>query len=302
MCAALSVMLLAAGCTTPASSAGSASVSPDLGKRITVSSKDYTENMLCGEIIARLLEQNLGFTVERKLNLGATMVVWEAMKKGDIQLYPEFTSSVLLNYFNMERIDDPVKCYETVRDKLKTDYQMSYLPFFGFKNNYGIAVSKKFSQEKGITKLSQLTPIASELTFGAEHDYYDRPDGYPGMEEAYGWKFKELKKVNVSLKYQAAGQGEIDVILVYTTDSQIIQEDLVVLEDDKNAFVTYFCAPLIRDDMLAKYPELKIELEKLAGTIDEAKMQQLNAKVDIDGKSLTEVADEFLIEKGLVKK
>jgi len=289
-------MLALVGCSSDTQTGGQTNA-----MKIAIGSKDYTENMLCAEIMARLLEENLGATVERNHNMAPT-VVWESMKNGFLQLCPEFTSTILMDYFKMGRIDDPVQCYAFLSEKLKTDYQMTYLPSFGFKNDYAIAVSRKLSEEKNLTKVSDLIPVANELVFGAEHNYFTRPDGFDNVQKIYGWEFKDLKKVTVSLKYQAAGQGDIDVILVFTTDAAIYQEDLVVLEDDKHAFVTYYCGPLIRDDIIAEHPEFKMELEKLAGKIDEAKMRQLNAKVDIEGKTLTEVADEFLIDAGLVIK
>lgn len=314
ICVMMAAMLVLTGCgnSSPGASADASAAGATGGeatqntaaggdKTITIGSKDYTESMLCGEIMAQLLERNLGFKVTRKLNLGATNIVFEAMKKGDIELYPEFTSTALFSLFKMDRIDDLEECLKTVRGKFNNEYQMNLLEPYGFKNNFGTAISKKLADEKGITKTSQLEPIANTLVYGADHDFFERPDGYEGFKDAYNLNFKDAKKVQISLKFTAAGQGDIDVVEVYTTDAQIIQEDLVVLEDDKNYFPVYYCCPLIRNDVEAKYPGVSAELNKLAGTFDDDTMRALNAKVDVDGQKLADVATQFLKDKGLIK-
>jgi len=162
-------------------------------------------------------------------------------------------------------------------------------------------VTQDVHKQYGVETFSDLAKISENLVFGAEHEFFDRQDGYDGLIEAYSMKFKgEPKKMNVSLKYQAIGNGDMDVTDAFATDGAIKQYDLVVLTDDLGFFPPYYAAPIIRNSTLEKHPELEDVLNVLAGTIDDAAMTELNYKVDVEGQDVAVVAKEFLNERGLL--
>lgn len=269
--------------------------------KIVIGSKDFGENILLGEIFAQLVEAKTDIKVDRKLSLGGTFVCFEAIKKGDIDVYPEYTGTALTAQLKMDVIGDPDEAYAVVADEFDKQFKIKWLSPLGFNNTYTLAVTQDVHKQYGIETFSDLAKISENLVFGAEHEFFDRQDGYDGLIEAYSMKFKgEPKKMNVSLKYQAIGNGDMDVTDAFATDGAIKQYDLVVLTDDLGFFPPYYAAPIIRNSTLEKHPELEDVLNVLAGTIDDAAMTELNYKVDVEGQDVAVVAKEFLNERGLL--
>lgn len=270
-------------------------------KTVTIGSKDYGENIALGEMFAQLIEADTDIKVIRKLNMGGTFVNFEALKNGDIDMYPEYTGTALTAQLKMDVINDPDKAYEVVAKEFDEQFDIKWLAPFGFNNTYTLAVTDAVYQEYGVETFSDLAKISDKLIFGAEHEFFDRQDGFDGLVETYGITFKgEPMKMNVSLKYQAIGNGDMDVTDAFSTDGPIKQYNLKVLVDDKNFFPPYYPAPIIRNDTLEKYPELEGVLNKLGGLIDEEAMTEINYKVDVEGLNLETVVTEFLTEKGLL--
>ncbi|NCB50961.1 MAG: glycine/betaine ABC transporter substrate-binding protein [Clostridia bacterium] len=287
----LAVVLLAsvflAGC---GSSAGT----------VVIGSKDFNENIVIGEIFAQLIEAKTDLTVERKLNMGGTFVCHEAIKNGDIDIYPEYTGTALTAQLEMDVISDPDEAYNVVSEAFHNQFGIKWLEPLGFNNTYALAITDELYQEYGIETCTELATISEDLIFGAEHEFFDRQDGFDGLVEAYGLVFKgDPKKMNVALKYQAIGSGDIDVTDAFSTDGEIMQYNLHILEDDLGFFPPYYLAPIILEDTLAEYPELEEVLNSLAGLIDEAKMTELNYKVSVEGQDVETVANDFLVETGL---
>lgn len=269
--------------------------------KIVIGSKDFSENILLGEIFAQLVEAKTDIKVDRKLSLGGTFVCFEAIKKGDIDVYPEYTGTGLTAQLKMDVISDPDEAYAVVADEFDKQFKIKWLSPLGFNNTYTLAVTQDVHKQYGIETFSDLAKISENLVFGAEHEFFDRQDGYDGLIEAYSMKFKgEPKKMNVSLKYQAIGNGDMDVTDAFATDGAIKQYNLVVLTDDLGFFPPYYAAPIIRNSTLEKHPELEDVLNVLAGTIDDAAMTELNYKVDVEGQDVAVVAKEFLNERGLL--
>lgn len=271
-------------------------------KKVVIGSKDFSENIVLSEIMAQLIEKDTDLKVERKLNMGGTFVNFEAIKNGDIDIYPEYTGTGLTAQLKMDVINDADKVYEIVKDEFDKQFSVKWLKPLGFNNTYAMGVTDEVAKKYNLTKTSDLTGAASELVFGAEHEFFDRQDGYDGLIEAYGIDgFKNIAKMNTSLKYQAIGEGQMDVTDVFTTDGQIIKYNLKILEDDKGFFPPYYAAPIIRNEILKKYPELEGVLNKLAGQISDDDMTQLNYQIDVEKKDVEEVAKAFLQSKGLLK-
>lgn len=270
-------------------------------KTVTVGSKDFGENIVLGEMLAQLIEAKTDITVKRKLNMGGTFVCFEAIQNGDIDIYPEYTGTGLTAQLKMDAISDPEEAYAVVADEFHKQFGVKWLEPFGFNNTYTLAVTDAVYQEYGVETFSDLARVSESLVFGAEHEFFDRQDGYDGLVKTYGLKFKgEPLKMNVSLKYQAIGSGDMDVTNAFSTDGPIRQYSLHVLTDDKGFFPPYYAAPIIREDTLEKYPELEDILNSMAGGIDDATMTELNYKIDVEGQDIAAVAKEFLKSQGLI--
>ncbi|MDX9916231.1 MAG: glycine betaine ABC transporter substrate-binding protein [Sphaerochaeta sp.] len=270
-------------------------------KTITVGSKDYSENILLGELMAQLIEAKTDLKVNRKLNLGGTFVNFNAIQNKQIDLYPEYTGTALTAELKMDVINDPAESYRVVSEEMAERWDIIWLEPFGFNNTYTLAVTAEVQERYGLETYSDLIPVAGELVFGAEHEFFDRQDGFDGLVEHYGLSFKgEPMKLNTSLKYQAIGRGDMDVTDAFSTDGPIMQYDLKILKDDKSFFPPYHAAPVIRKAVLDAHPEVRGVLNLLAGTIDDETMTALNYRVDVKGESAEQVAADFLASLGLV--
>lgn len=270
-------------------------------KTVTVGSKDFSENIVLGEIFAQLIEAKTDLKVICKLNMGGTFVNFEAIKNGQIDLYPEYTGTALTAQLKMDVITDADETYRIVSEEFDKQFNIKWLKPLGFNNTYTLAVTNEVFETYRIETFSDLAAISENLVFGAEHEFFDRQDGFDGLVKTYGMKFKgEPKKMNVSLKYQAMGSGDIDVTDAFATDGQIKQYNLKVLKDDKNFFPPYYAAPIIRKEVLEKYPELEQILNSLEGLIDDETMMEMNYKIDVENQDIKKVAEDFLREKGLI--
>ena len=268
---------------------------------VVIGSKDFGENVVLGEMFAQMIEAKTDLKVTRKLNMGGTFVCFEAIKNGDLDIYPEYTGTGLTAQLKMDVISDPDETYKIVSEEFDKQFGIKWLKPLGFNNTYTLAVTNDVYEQYGVETYSDLAEVSQNLVFGAEHEFFDRQDGYDGLVEEYGLKFKgEPKKMNVSLKYQAIGNGDMDVTDAFATDGPIKQYNLKVLKDDKGFFPPYYAAPIIRNETLEKHPELEEILNSLSGKIDDATMTELNYHIDVEGKSVESVAEDFLTSQGLI--
>ncbi len=268
---------------------------------IVIGSKDFGENIVLGELFAQLIEKNTELKVTRKLNMGGTFVCFEAIKKGDIDIYPEYTGTGLTAQLKMDVVGDPDEAYHIVSEEFDKQFDITWLNPLGFNNTYTLAVTNEIYEQYRIETYSDLAKISDNLVFGAEHEFFDRQDGYEGLVDFYDMTFKgEPKKMNTALKYQAIGNGDMDVTDAFATDGPIKQYNLKVLEDDKGFFPPYYAAPIIRNETLEKHPELSGLLNRLGGLLDDATMTELNYLIDVEGQAVEVVASNFLSEQGLI--
>ena len=268
---------------------------------ITIGSKDFGENIVIGEMLAQLVEAHTDLKVNRKLNLGGTFVNFNAIKNNQIDIYPEYTGTGLSAHLKMDVINDPEESYRVVKDEFIKQFDIVWLGPFGFNNTYTLAVTPEVYETFGVETYSDLAPYASDLVFGAEHEFFDRQDGFDGLVDLYGISFKgDPMKINASLKYQAIGRGDMDVTNAFATDGPIRQYNLKILEDDLGFFPPYHAAPIVRKEVLDKHPELKDVLNMLEGKLDDATMTELNYLVDVEGKAVEQVATDFLKSLNLV--
>lgn len=270
---------------------------------VIVGSKDFTEQFIVAEMYAQLLE-NEGFTVERKLNLGGTPIAHEAIMNGDIDLYPEYTSTGLLTMLKLDPIQDAQEIYTTVKKGYEEQYSLTWLTPSPFNNTQALAMKKDVAAQYGIQTYSDLSQKAPELVLGGPAEFLEREDGLKGLQQAYGgFDFKEEKQLGTgSLRYQALMDGQIDVVVAFGTDGAIQGNDLLLLEDDLVFYPIYNIAPVIRMDTLEKYPQIEKILNDFAPLLTDDVMSGLNWQVDgPEGKEPADVARAFLADKGLVK-
>jgi len=268
--------------------------------KVVVGSKDFSENIIIGEIFSQLIEAHTDIKVERKLNMGGTFVCFEAIKKGDISIYPEYTGTGLTAQLKRDVITDPEETYKIVKEEFDKQFGIKWLDPLGFNNTYAIAVTNDVAQKNNLEKCSDLIGVSDKLVFGGEHEFFNRQDGFEGFIETYGIQFKDIAKMNVSLKYQAIGEGQMQATDAFSTDGQIKQYNLKILKDDKGFFPPYYIVPIVRNDVLKKNPKLEETLNMLSGKISEEDMTELNYKVDVEQKDVAAVAKEFLKSKGLI--
>ncbi len=284
-------------------SACSPSPSADSIGTVVVGSKDFTEQFIVAEMYAQLLE-NEGFTVERKFNLGGTPIAHEAIMNGDIDLYPEYTSTGLLTVLKLDPIQDPQEIYNTVKSGYEQKYKLTWLTPSPFNDTQALAMTKEVAAQYGIQTYSDLSQKASELVLGGPAEFLEREDGLKGLQKAYGgFEFKEVKQLGTgSLRYQALMEGQVDVVVAFGTDGAIKGNDLLLLVDDLVFYPIYNVAPVIRQDTLEKYPQIEKILNDFAPSLTDDVMSGLNWQVDgPEGKEPADVARTFLLEKGLVK-
>lgn len=270
---------------------------------IQIATKPLTEQFILGEMLKVLIEEHTDYTAEITKGIGGgTSNIHPAMEKGEFDLYPEYTSSgwvIVLGHDAKGISDDEmkVKLNEEYNDK----FNMSWIGYYGFNNTYALVARKAAAQEYGFTTTSEMAAASENLVFGANPDYIEREDGFGALKETYGLNFKEVKDIDIGLKYQALENEDIDITNGYTTDAQLSRDDVVVLEDDKQLQVNYFCSTIVRNEALEEYPGLEEVLMKMDGILSDKEMAGLNYKVEVDGELEEDVARAFLVEKGLIE-
>ena len=250
-----------------------------------------------------LIEENTDMTVTVKPNFGKTDFLYQALKKGDIDIYPEFTGTITGSLLQPapKVSNDAEEVFEAARDGIKKQDNLVLLNHMAYQNTFAIAVPKSVAKEYNLKTISDLKAVQDKLKAGFTLEFNDREDGNKGLQSVYGLNLN-VSTMEPALRYQAIQSGDIQITDAYSTDAELARYDLQVLEDDKQLFPPYQGAPLMKEALLKKHPELETVLNKLAGKITESQMSQLNYQVGVEGKSAEQVAKEFLQEQGLLKK
>lgn len=267
---------------------------------VVIGSKNFTEQLILGEMLAQLIEDRTDLQVERRLNLGGTMICHGALTGGEIDLYPEYTGTALTAILNREVISSPTDSYQTVAQAYHEQFDCQWLEPLGFNNTYAITVRQSDAEENGWATIEDLAPVADSLRAGFTAEFAERPDGYPGLKEAYGFSFGSVRDLDPGLMYPAIAQDEVDVICAFATDGRIAAYNLEPLEDNRGFFPPYFAAPVVRQDTLKEYPEIRQAINALAGLLNNEQMQKLNYAVDEEKRATDRVAREYLTDRGLV--
>ncbi len=273
------------------------------GGSVTIGSKDFTENILLGEMVAQLIEGNSAIKVTRKLNLGGTSVNFDGLKRGDLDMYVDYDGTAYsVHLGHQEAIADPTKIYDQVKKEFEEKFKLTWSKPFGFNNTYAIAMPRKLAEANNIKTVSDLAKQPDKFVFGTTNEFMGRKaDGYDPMVKTYGLKFTDVKKMTAGLRYTAMQQNEIQVMDAYATDGKLKEFDMVILQDDKGFFPPYNGAVIVRMDTLEKNAGLMDVLNKLSGQLNDETMQELNYRVDVKGESVEKVAADFLKSRSLVK-
>lgn len=261
---------------------------------VVVGSKNFTEQLILGEILAELLEAR-GVPVTRKLNLEGTFICHRALVSGDLDVYVEYTGTALAAILKEPVVSDPALVLEKVKAEYTKQFGLEWGPPLGFNNAFAMVMRRKHAESLGVRTISELGPHAASIRAGFGYEFLEREDGYRGLTRAYGLDFAvRPKEMTLQLIYQALSQEQVDLVGGNATDGLIDALDLVMLEDDRHFFPPYDAAPVFRPDAVARHPELQEVLEDLAGRIDEAAMRAFNRAVDSERRTPADVARRFV--------
>lgn len=261
---------------------------------IQLASKPITESYILAEIVARVIEDNTNLSVNITHGVGGgTSNLHPALVRGDFDIYPEYTGTawqiVLKEPGNYEN-----GLFDKLQQKYRQNYNIHWKGMFGFNNTYGLAVQKEVAQAHHLKTYSDLAKVAPDLVFGAEYDFFEREDGFNALSKAYGFRFKQNVDMDNGLKYQAILDKKIDVMTVFTTDGQLADPRIVVLEDDLQFYPSYMAGMVIRGEILDSHPEMSKALDMLEGKINEEVMAKMNHQVEIEKMTPEQVAREFV--------
>ncbi|MZQ75074.1 MAG: ABC transporter substrate-binding protein [Peptoclostridium sp.] len=273
---------------------------------ITISSKDFTENMLLGKMLIKYLEYN-GYPVKDETGLGASGLIRTALESGEIDSYWEYTGTALMGFMKHEPSFDAEESYNLVKKWDEENNDIIWLDYAPVNNTYCIVTTKDVMEKYNIKTISDMANCIKKgetLRFISNPEYFERADGMPQVENAYGFELPEKDRIllDLGLFYTALTNKEGELTVGFTTDGMIAASGFEILNDDKNAFPVYNATPVFRKEIIEAYPELPELVNKLSALINNETMMQLNAAVDVEEKNIDEVAENFLIEKGLIKK
>lgn len=265
----------------------------DEKKTIRVGSKDFTENEIVAELYALALE-DAGYKVERMMDISSS-VIHTSIVNNEIDLYPEYTGTGLISILKMEPLTDAQEVFDTVKNAYAGQYDLVWLDYAPANDGQGLFISKKASDEYGITTISELQAHAEKLRFASQGEFDEREDGLPGLEKVYGpFAWASSRVYDNGLKYQVVESDEADVSPAYTTEGCLSETDkFVLLEDDRHVWPPYNLAPVVRSEVLEANPEIEEILKTVNETLDTPTITALNAKVDVDKEEYEDVAEEY---------
>lgn len=265
-------------------------------KPIVVSSKEFTESLIVGELYALALE-DAGLPVERKLGLGGQVAV-VSLENAEIDLYPEYTGTGLINVLKEEPLYNPDEVYEKVSSLYKEKWNIIWLRPSQANDSYGIVITKTASDAYGVKTISDLQANAGDIRFASNGSFEEVADGLPALSAEYGeFNFKSIETYDNALKYEVLLRDEADITVAYTTEGILTQDNLLVLEDDKNFWPPYFITPIVRGEVLEANPAMEAALNSISDALDTETMQALNAEVDLNKREYADVAKEFFAEQ-----
>jgi osmoprotectant transport system substrate-binding protein len=284
----LSTLLFAVGCNKHSDNT------------IVVGSKNFTEQIILAELFAQQIEAHSTLHVERRVNLGGTLICHQALIAGKIDLYPEYTGTALTAVLNDPVEKDPAAVFQRVQTEYRSRFHVEAMPSLGFNNTFAIVVRSDDAEKFHLQKVSDINPLTSKWRAGFGYEFMERPDGFPGWSAAYGLQFAGQPKIlDLGLLYRALADKQVDVVAGNSTDGLIAALHMTALEDDRQYFPPYEAVPLVRRATLDQHPEVGAAIGGLAGKISEGEMRRMNYAVDGDHRDPADVVQEFRKAKGL---
>ncbi len=265
-----------------------------------IGSKNFTEQVVLGEMLAQYLEAKTGLHVERRFFLAGTYISHQALLAGRIDAYVEYTGTALTAVLKLPIENDPGKVYDKVKREYASRYDVEVMDPLGFNNTFAMVIRGETARRLNIHKLSEAAPYAPEWRPGSGYEFMERPDGYQGLVRTYHLAFGQPPRImDLGLLYRALLEKQVDIVAGNSTDGLIAARDLAILEDDKHYFPPYQAVPLVRGETLRRHPVVREALNQLGGKISDEEMRRLNYAVDGEHRDVGEVVREFLRAKHL---
>jgi len=275
-------------------------VSSSTKPALVIGSKNFTEQVVLAELLSQHIESKLNVPIERRLNLGGTLICHEAVRSGAIDLYVEYTGTALTAVLQATSGSEAPDVLRRVREGYAMQFGLEVTEPLGFDNSFAIVVRGDDARRLNVHTLTDASRVASRWRAGFGYEFMERPDGYPGLARVYGLKFVEAPKLmDLGLLYRALEQKQVDVVAGSATDGIIAARDFVVLEDDKHYFPPYEAVPIVNRRAFERYPELRTVLNEINRRITADEMRRLNYAVDGDHRDVRDVVREFLAAKKL---
>ncbi len=269
---------------------------------ITVGSKNFTEQVILGEIVAQHLEHRLGRYVDRQLNLGGTLLAHQALVNGDIDLYPEYTGTALTTVLKLPPAHDPAAAMVLIRAEYQTRFGVEWMDPLGFNNTFAMVIRGEDARKSKIATLSDAARYSPGWNLGMGYEFQQRSDGLAGLLKTYQLSIQgSPKTMDLGLLYKALEQRQVSMVAANATDGQLSVLDVLVLQDDKRYFPPYDCVLVVRTESLKDNPPLRQALIELAGLFTDRTMRTLNYQVDGEHRPVRAVAEQFLREAGLLR-
>jgi glycine betaine/choline ABC-type transport system substrate-binding protein len=268
---------------------------------IVVGSKNFTEQLILGELFSQLIEARTHLPVERRFYLAGTFICQQAILAGRIDIYPEYTGTALTAILKESPSGDKKEVYQRVRQDYESRFGLAIGPPLGFDDTFAMVIRGADARRLQLNTLSQAAAYTPKWRAGFGYEFMERADGYRGLVASYGLRFAEAPRImDLGLLTRALKEGQVDLIAGNNTDGLIPALDFFVLEDDHHYFPPYEAVPVMSSAMLKSHPEVGAALSTLAGTISDQDMRQLNYAVDGQHRDVTAVVREFLRERKLV--
>jgi osmoprotectant transport system substrate-binding protein len=272
---------------------------PPRGSRIVIGAKNFTEQVLLGELLAQEIEST-GEKVDRRFYLAGSYIAHQALISGRIDGYVEYTGTALSSILKQPVDHDPERVFATVQRIYAEKYGVAVQPSLGFENTFAIVLRQSDAERLHVTTLSNLGPSASQLRLGVGYEFQDRPDGLRGMEQTYGLRFAgEPRVMDLGLLYRAMDNHQVDIVSGNSTDGAIAALHLKMLADDRHYFPPYQAVPLVRQDALREHPAMQAALNRLTGRVSQEEMQGMNLAVEGGHRDPADVVRAFRASKGL---
>ena len=268
---------------------------------VVVGSKNFTEQVILGEIFAQMLEHSSGNQATRRFYLAGTYICQQAILAGRIDVYPEYTGTALAAVLHRNATGDAAQVFEEVKRLYREEFNLDVMPPLGFNNSFAMVMRGGDARRMDLNKLSQLSPFAPGMRLGVGYEFLERADGYRGLVQAYNLKFSDSPRVmDLGLLYRALQGGTVDLVAGSNTDGLIAALGLAVLDDDRHYFPPYDAVPIVWPELFQRFASARVVFDRLAGSISADEMRTLNYAVDGKKRDPSTVVRSFLLQKSLL--